>query len=50
MLLRSTTNKPLRVVAKLSGAAPKSELDKDLMKRKSALETGKAPQDAAQQV
>lgn len=34
------------VVAKLFGADPKSELDEDLMRLKSTLETGKAPQDA----
>ena len=36
------------VVAKLFGADPKSELDEDLMRLKSTLETGKAPHDAAQ--
>jgi uncharacterized membrane protein len=34
-------------VAKLFGADPKSQLDQDLMRLKSALETGKAPRDAA---
>ena len=36
------------VVAKLFGADPKSEFDEDLMRLKSTLETGKAPQDASQ--
>jgi len=35
------------VVAKLFGADPKSELDEDMMRLKSTLETGKAPRDAA---
>jgi uncharacterized membrane protein len=35
-------------IAKLLGADPKTELDEDLMRLKSALETGKAPRDAAQ--
>jgi uncharacterized membrane protein len=34
-------------VAKMFGADPKSELDQDLMRLKSALETGKTPRDAA---
>ena len=34
-------------VAKLLGSDPKSQLDQDLMRLKSALETGKAPRDAA---
>lgn len=33
--------------AKLMGADPKTELDEDMMRLKSALETGKAPRDAA---
>jgi uncharacterized membrane protein len=36
------------VVAKLFGADPKTELDEDMMRLKSTLETGKAPHDAAQ--
>ena len=35
------------VVAKLFGADPKTELDEDLMRLKSTLETGKPPRDAA---
>ena len=35
------------VVAKLFGADPKSELDEDMMRLKSALETGRLPRDAA---
>jgi uncharacterized membrane protein len=35
------------VVAKLFGADPKSELDEDMMRLKSTLETGKLPRDAA---
>jgi uncharacterized membrane protein len=34
-------------VAKLLGSDPKSQLDQDLMRLKSTLETGKAPRDAA---
>jgi uncharacterized membrane protein len=37
------------VVAKLFGADPKSELDEDLLRMKTFLETGKAPRDAAAQ-
>lgn len=36
------------VVAKLFGADPKTELDEDMMRLKSTLETGKTPHDAAQ--
>jgi uncharacterized membrane protein len=36
------------VVAKLFGADPKTELDEDMMRLKSTLETGQAPHDAAQ--
>lgn len=35
------------VVAKLFGADPKTELDEDLLRMKTFLETGKAPRDAA---
>lgn len=35
-------------VAKLLGADPKTELDEDMMRLKSTLETGKPPRDAAQ--
>lgn len=35
------------VVAKLFGADPKSELNEDLLRMKTFLETGKAPRDAA---
>jgi uncharacterized membrane protein len=46
-----TYNPPAGVVghavAKLLGADPKTELDQDLMRLKSTLETGKAPRDAA---
>lgn len=35
------------VVARLFGADPKSELDEDMLRLKSTLETGKAPRDAA---
>ena len=35
------------LVAKLFGADPKTELDEDLMRLKSTLETGKPPRDAA---
>lgn len=38
------------VVAKLFGADPKSELDEDLLRMKTFLETGKAPRDAAAKV
>jgi uncharacterized membrane protein len=37
------------VVAKLFGSDPKSELDEDLVRMKTFLETGKAPRDAAAQ-
>ncbi len=37
------------IVARLFGADPKSEMDEDLMRLKSRLETGKAPHDAAVQ-
>lgn len=36
------------VVAKLFGADPKSELDEDMMRLKSTLETAETSQDAAQ--
>ena len=49
--VRMTYNPPAGVVghavAKLFGADPKSELDQDLMRLKSTLETGKPPRDAA---
>jgi uncharacterized membrane protein len=35
-------------VAKVFGADPKSEMDQDLMRMKSLLETGRFPHDAAQ--
>jgi uncharacterized membrane protein len=38
------------VVAKLFGADPKTELDEDLLRMKTFLETGKAPCDAAAKV
>ncbi len=38
------------VVAKLFGADPKTELDEDLLRMKTFLETGKAPRDAAAKV
>jgi len=38
------------VVAKLFGADPKSEMDEDLRRLKTALETGNLPRDAAQPV
>jgi uncharacterized membrane protein len=37
-------------IAKAFGADPKSEMDQDLMRMKSLLETGKLPHDAAQKV
>lgn len=37
-------------IAKAFGADPKSEIDEDLMRMKSLLETGKLPHDAAQKV
>jgi uncharacterized membrane protein len=36
------------VVARVFGADPKSEMDQDLMRMKSMLETGQVPRDAAQ--
>jgi uncharacterized membrane protein len=49
--LRMTYNPPAGVlghlVAKLFGADPKSELDEDLMRLKTTLETGQPPRDAA---
>ncbi|MGH8538417.1 MAG: hypothetical protein ACREXM_18720 [Gammaproteobacteria bacterium] len=38
------------VVAKLFGADPKTELDEDLLRMKTFLETGKAPRGAAAKV
>ncbi len=35
-------------IAKAFGADPKSEMDQDLMRLKTLLETGNAPRDAAQ--
>ena len=37
------------IIARLFGADPKSEMDEDLMRLKSRLETGKSPHDAAVQ-
>lgn len=49
--VRMTYNPPAgavgHVVAKLLGSDPKTELDEDMMRLKSTLETGKAPRDAA---
>ena len=37
-------------IAKAFGADPKSEMDEDLLRMKSLLETGKLPHDAAKNV
>ena len=45
-----STGSTIRWVAKMFGADPKSEMDEDLLRLKTALEKGKLPRDAAKPV